>query len=42
MVVMRVFNMAVEETANLQVHCPTRVPDRLRYYDQGDLEGHTQ
>ena len=35
----RVLNMSVEETANLQVHCPTWVRDRLRRYDEGCLEG---
>ena len=31
----RVLDMTVEETANLQVHCPTWVRDRLRRYDGG-------
>ena len=35
----RVLNMSVEETANLQVHCPTWVRDWLRRYDEGDPEG---
>ena len=35
----RVLNMSVEETANLQVHCPTWVRDWLRRYDEGCLEG---
>ena len=35
----RVLNISVEETANLQVHCPTWVRDRLRCYDEGGLEG---
>ena len=35
----RVLNMSVEETANLQVHCPTWVRDWLRRYDEGGLEG---
>ena len=34
-----VCNMTVEETANLQVHCPTWVRDWLRRYDEGGLEG---
>ena len=34
-----VLNMSVEETANLQVHCPTWVRDWLRRYDEGGLEG---
>ena len=38
----RVLNMSVEETANLQVHCPTWVRDWLRRYDEGGLEGCTQ
>ena len=33
----RVFNMSVEETASLQVRCPTWVRDWLRRYD-GSLE----
>ena len=33
-------NMPVEETANLQVRCPTWVRDWLRRYDEGGLEGH--
>ena len=32
-----VLNMSVEETANLQVHCPTWVRDWLRRYDEGGL-----
>ena len=36
----RVLNMSVEETANLQVHCPTWVRDWLRRYDEGSLKGH--
>ena len=35
----RVLNMSVEETANLQVHCPTWVRDWLRRYNEGGLEG---
>ena len=35
----RVFNMSVEETASLQVCCPTWVRDWLRRYDEGGLEG---
>ena len=35
----RVLGMSVEETANLQVHCPTWVRDWLRRYDEGGLEG---
>ena len=35
----RVLNISVEETANLQVHCPTWVCDWLRHYDEGGLEG---
>ena len=35
----RVLNISVEETANLQVHCPTWVRDWLRRYDEGGLEG---
>ena len=35
----RVLNISVEETANLQVHCPTWVRDWLRCYDEGDIEG---
>ncbi len=35
----RVLNMSVEETANLQVHCPTWVRDWLRRYDEGGFEG---
>ena len=35
----RVLNMSVEETANLQVHCPTWVRDWLRRYDEEGLEG---
>ena len=38
MVMVRVFNMSVKETANLQVHCPTWVRDWLRRYDEGGLE----
>ena len=38
----RVLNMSVEETANLQVHCPTWVRDWLRRYDEGGLEWHAQ
>ena len=34
----RVLNISVEETANLQVHCPTWVRDRLCRYDEGGLE----
>ena len=35
----RVLNMSVEETANLQARCPTWVRDWLRRYDEGGLEG---
>ena len=35
----RVLNMSVEETANLQVHYPTWVRDWLRRYDDGGLKG---
>ena len=35
----RVLNMSVEETANLQVHCPTWVRDWLRRYDEEGLKG---
>ena len=35
----RVFDMSVEETASIQVHCPTWVRNRLRRYDEGGLEG---
>ena len=35
----RVLNMSVEETANLQVRCPTWVRDWPRRYDEGGLEG---
>ena len=35
----RVLNISVDETANLQVHCPTWVRDWLRRYDEGGLEG---
>ena len=35
----RVLNISVEETANLQVRCPTWVRDWLRRYDEGGLEG---
>ena len=35
----RVLNMSVDETANLQVHCPTWVRNWLRRYDEGCLEG---
>ena len=34
-----VLNMSVEETVNLQVHCPTWIRDWLRRYDEGGLEG---
>ena len=40
--IVRVLNISVEETANLQVHCPTRVRDWLRRYDEGGLKGHEQ
>ena len=30
----RVLNISVEETANLQVRCPTWVRDWLRHYDE--------
>ena len=33
----RVLNMSVEETASIQVHCPTWIRDRLRRYDEGGL-----
>ena len=35
----RVLNMSVEETASIQVRCPTWVRDWLRRYDEGGLEG---
>ena len=35
----RVLSISVEEIANLQVHCPTWVRNRLRRYDEGGLEG---
>ena len=35
----RVLNMAVDETASILVHCPTWVRDWLRRYDEGGLEG---
>ena len=35
----RVLNMSADETAGILVHCPTWVRDRLRCYDEGDLEG---
>ena len=35
----RVRNMSVDETADILVHCPTRVRDRLRRYDEGGLKG---
>ena len=35
----RVLDMSVDETANLQVHCPMWVRDWLRRYDEGGLEG---
>ena len=38
----RVLDMSVEEAASPQVHCPTWVRDRLRRYDEGDLERHDQ
>ena len=34
----RVLDMSVEGTANLQVRCPTWVWDWLRHYDEGGLE----
>ena len=34
----RVRNMPVDETASIQVHCPTWVRDWLRRYDEGGLE----
>ena len=34
----RVFNMSVEETASIQIRCPTWVRDWLRRYDEGGLE----
>ena len=34
-----VLNMSVDETASTLVHCPTRVRDWLRRYDEGGLEG---
>ena len=34
----RVRNMSVDETADILVHCPTWVRDRLRRYDEGCLE----
>ena len=34
-----VLNISVDETVNLQVHCPTWVRDWLRRYDEGGLEG---
>ena len=34
----RVLNISVEETANLQVRCPTWVRDWLRHYDEEGLE----
>ena len=35
MVVVRVFNMSVEETASIQVRCPTWIREWLRRYDGG-------
>ena len=33
----RVLNMSVEETASIQVHCPTWIRDWLRRYDEEGL-----
>ena len=35
----RVLNISVEKTANLQVPCPTWVRGRLRRYNDGGLKG---
>ena len=35
----RVLNMSADETASILVHCPTRVHNWLRRYDEGGMEG---